>query len=535
MTLRMDGSMASLEQPVGGSSGMRPGWLWAAVVAAALALYVATLAPDLVWQDSGDYQFAAARLDLHRPHDAVRVHPWFLVVAWALGRVGIWSYAYAANLASAIGTALAVGNVVLMVRLVTGRAWPAILGGILFGIGHAVWAHAVMAETYGWAAALVSAECLCAWAWLARRQARWLLLLFLINGVAISNHLMAVLSLAVFGVWVVVACVRGRARYSAIPAAAGCWIVGATLYWIVLGIEYEQTHSLLAALRSGTVGAWGSRIFNLSDLPGLLGKSILYVCLDYPTPLALAMFVGLWVLWRRRETFGRLMVILAVLYFAWAARYKVVDQYAFFIQFYVFGSVLIGTGIAVVWPRLAGVRAWVLLGLALLPIGIYAVLPAAAEKAGFVFFKRQLPHRDPYVYFLRPWRTGDHGARQFAEEVLDALPPRAVLFSDSTPAPPLVCLQELEGRRPDVEIAATGGLPGDRLRHYWGSTQNLMPEFQAEGRRVFVVSDHPEYLPAWMIVYTQRVPFGCVFEVQPRAETPAAATPAGPPKVEGRP
>ena len=506
--------MASLEQPVAKTPAGRPGWLWLASVAAALALYAATLAPDLVWQDSGDYQFEAARLDLARPGDAVRVHPWFIALAWALGHVGPWNYAYAANLASAIGTALAVGNVVLLARLVTGRTWPAVVAGITFGVGHAVWAHAVVAETYGWAAAFVSAEGLCAWAWRRSGKARWLLLLLLVNGVAISNHLMAVLSLAVFGVWILSGWTRGRAPWWILPAGAGCWLAGGTLYWIVLGMEYARKESILATLASGTVGAWGGSIFNSSDLAGLAAKSVLYVGLNYPTPLALAIFAGAWVLGRRREAMGRLIVILAVLYFAWAARYKVADQYAFFIPFYVFGSVLIGAGLSSVWPRLSGLKAWPLVALALVPIAVYAVLPAAARRAGYVFFQRELPYRDPYTFFLQPWRTGDRGARRFAEEVLEALPPGAVLFTDTTPAPPLVCLQKIEGRRPDVQIAAPGGLAPAMLKHYWGSPKDLMPEFQAEGRRVFVVTDQPAYMPKWMAEFTRRVAFGHILEVQ---------------------
>ena len=506
--------MTTLEEPVADSPRVGRGLLWLVSVAAALVLYVATLAPDLVWQDSGDYQLAAARLDFSRPGDAVRVHPWFLAVAWALGHVGLWNYAQAANLASAIGTALAAGNVVLLARLVTGRTWPAVLGGITFAIGHAVWAHAVVAETYGWAAALVSAECLCAWAWRTRRQAGWLLLLLLINGVAISNHLMAVLSLAVFGLWILAEWLRGRAPWWIPPAGAACWLVGGTLYWIVVGIEYVRTQSVLATLGSATVGAWGASIFNLSDLAGLLGKSVLYAGLNYPTPVALAIFVGAWGLWRRRDAVGRLMVILAVLYFAWAARYKVADQYAFFVPFYVFGSVLIGAGLATVWPRLGGLKAWVLVALALVPIAAYAVLPAAARKAGYVFFQRELPYRDPYTFFLQPWRRGDSSARQFAEEVLAALPRGAVLFSDTTPAPPLLCLQKLEGRRPDVQIAAPGGLEPAVLKRYWGSTQDLMPEFEAQGRRVFVVTDQAAYMPKWMAEFTRRAAFGHVFEVK---------------------
>ena len=51
------------------------GWLWLAAFAAALALYVLTLSPDLVWQDSGDYQWQAARLSWPPDGDSVWCRP----------------------------------------------------------------------------------------------------------------------------------------------------------------------------------------------------------------------------------------------------------------------------------------------------------------------------------------------------------------------------------------------------------------------------------------------------------------------------
>jgi len=471
--------------------------MWVIGFLGALLLYALTLAPDLVWQDSGDYQYAAARMDLSRPGDAVRVHPWFLVAAHTLGLVPLWNYAYAANLASALGMALAVANVLLLARLMTGSTWAAAIAAISFGIGHAVWAHAVMAETYGWAAAFLSAECLCAWAWLNKGRAGWLLLLFFVNGVAVSNHMMASLSLAVFGVWMLAECVRRRAPWWTLPASAGCWLVGGTLYWIVLGMEYERCGSLLETLRSATVGRWGSAIFNVADLPPLLGKSALYVMLNYPTPLVAAIFVGAAVLVRRRDALSRLLVVLGALYLAWAARYNVVDQYAFFIPFYVVASVMIGAGAAWLLGRRSRAWAAVLLAAAILPVGVYAVLPAVAERLEYPKFARRLPYRDPYVFFLRPWRTCDNSARRFAEEVLDALPRGAVLAADSTALAPLLCVHDLEHRRPDVTL--------DR------------PE-RLEGHRVFVTSDVPGYAPAWAAKDARLEPFGLVWEAKPAAK-----------------
>jgi hypothetical protein len=47
-----------------------------------------------------------------------------------------------------------------------------------------------------------------------------------------------------------------------------------------------------------------------------------------------------------------------------------------------------------------------------------------------------------------------------------------------------------------------------------------MPEFEAEGRRVFVVTDHPDYMPTWMVKFTRRAAFGHIFEVKRGGEVP---------------
>jgi len=486
-----------------------------------MALYAATAAPGLVWQDSGDYQVQAARLSLSRPGDAVRVHPWLIVLSYALGHAGPWDVPQAANLVSAVGTALAVANVLLLVRLLTGAAWPAVVGAVTFALGHTVWRHAVIAETYGWAAAFLSAECLCAWTYVRGGRMRWLLLLFVINGMGISNHLMAGLSLTVFGIWMLLEVVRGRVPWWLVPAAAGCWVVGGTLYWIVGAMELIRTGSVLATLRSMTVGRWGGAIFNVADLPRLIGRSVLYVGLNYPTPLALAAVAGVAVLARRHAGApARLILILAVVYLAWAVRYNVPDQYAFFVPFYVCASVMIGVGAW--WLRLGLGRGTpaVCLALAAMPVVVYVILPGVAQRAGLQVSRHDVPYRDEYRYFLQPWKAGEQGPRNFVDDVFGRLPSQAVLFADSTVAPPLVYIQEFEKRRPDVLLVTQGTrptylVPGEAAA-WWGEAgAGLAARLRRQGRRTFVASEQRDYQPAWMRDRWRLVPFGCLWEVVP--------------------
>jgi hypothetical protein len=185
-----------------------------------------------------------------------------------------------------------------------------------------------------------------------------------------------------------------------------------------------------------------------------------------------------------------------------------VDPRPFLIPFYTLASVPVGMGVAWILEGRRPRVAWLLLAGAILPVAVYAVLPAVAEQTGLMASQRQLPYRDNAAYQLWPWKNGNTGARRFAEESLDSLPPRAILISDSTPLPPLLCVHEIEHRRPDVEVE----------RYFWSGDRNILPELTADGRRVFVVSNHPRYVPPWVARYADLQPFGLVWEVKPRAK-----------------
>jgi len=518
--------ISELECGKGMAAASRSGWNalagWAIALAAALTLYGATMAPGLAWGDAGYYQWESARLNLVRPGETVRVHPFFVVLAHALGQTGIWDYAKAASVASALGTAITVANVWLIVWWLTRRAAPATLAAMACMLAHTIWQQAVQPQTYGWSNAALSGMVLAAIAYVQSGRTAHLMWMFLVGGVGLSIHLMSQMGLAVLGVWVLVRVLRKRTPWWVLPVGAGLWILGAALFWYVVFLEYQRTGSAAETVQSALLGGWGSAVFNVSNFPRMAWRSLLMLVLNFPTPVAL---LGLYGLWRSRRILSGtpLAVLLGVMLAAYAAfgfRYRVPNQNFFFTPLYMLAAVYIGLGVhATGWTRRRpGLAALLVLMLAVAPA--YWVMARTAEALKFNLLEggrmHEIPYRNIYTYYLVPWQNGQVGPRRLAEEVMASLPPRAVLLPDSTTAPPLKCLHDVEGERPDVLIVDPyDALFDPSVRRLWHGQNDQLPALAAIGRRVFVMSDQPAYVPRWVAQFTCRRPFGILWEVVP--------------------
>jgi len=503
---------------------------WCLAFAAALALYAATMAPGLVWQDAGDYQVRVARLTLRQPGDTVRVHPFYIVLGHGLGRLGVWDFARAASVASALGTAIAVANVWLLLWLLVRHAGAATIGALACMLAHTIWQQGVQPQTYGWTLAALSAMLVLAVAHLETGRRRWLLLMFLAGGVGLSIHLMSQLALVVLAAWVLGKVVRRRLPVWIVPAGLAAWLLGGALFWYAVGLEYAATADAAATLKSALVGQWASAVFNLQGLPRMAWRSALMFVLNFPTPVVLLAACGLW---RSRRLWPgspapALLVAALILYTLFAVRYRVPNQNFFFTPVYLLTAVYVGVGVgAVRWARRLPALV-VLLALVAAVVPAYGLIMRVARAREFPLRAgrrmHEIPYRDAYRYYLLPWQHTQTGPRRFVEEVFARLPARAVLLADSTTAPPLVYVQEVEGRRPDVLLATVGTRPAylsaEASARYWRCDRSLLDEFADAGRRVFVVSDQPGYMPRWMADHTRREPFGPIYEVLPKAAPP---------------
>ncbi len=162
------------------------------------------------------------------------------------------------------------------------------------------------------------------------------------------------------------------------------------------------------------------------------------------------------------------------------------------------------------------------LAAALMPVGVYAVLPCLArpvlEQAGVNLFPRALPYRDSYAYFLRPWKQGNDGAQRFAEETLDALPPGAILVTDGTPGAPLAYVQEVEGRGRHVILLGAGPRLSAEARRLVEERKQRLTQGLEDEPGIFVVSNLPDYVPPWVREHAILVPFGSIWKAEPRGK-----------------
>ncbi len=481
--MRSDGIHAEIH-PIG-----RVWFGWLLVLVAAMMLYGFTLAPDLVWQDQGDYQVQVAKCNLSRPGDVVRVHPLFIVTAHAIGRLCSNSFAFAANLTSAIFAALTVANVFLLTYRLTGGVWPGILSAGTLGMAHSVWFLGVQAQTYSMSNAAISGGLLLFLHYFSTGKTVWLLWMGLVFGLGISAHNISQIAFAVIFVWLLIRLLRGQVKVATMAGVVAAWVVGAGLLWFVIAQEYSRTGDLWGTILSALWGQWGQAVFNFDKLPLLLKRGTLFFALNFPTPLVLLSILGLAETFRKSEV-RRLrwfLLVLVLLYALFAIRYDVPNQNNFFLPMYMMISIYIGLGFSVAAGRRRGL--WTLVSAILLAAipATYPILSELAEARQFnLGTRRHIPYRDEYRYYLIPWQQNQTGPRRLVTELFDRLPMNAVVLADMTTLAGLQYAHQIEQRRQDLRIV-TLEEPVDQLRTL----------LSRQPSRLFTVSNVPGYHPRW--------------------------------------
>ena len=444
----------------------------ASVGAIAFAVYLATLAPTVMWYDMGEFVTTSATLGI--AHNTG--YPLLMLVGKTFTLLPAGDTAYRVNLMSAVFTALAIAVVFGIIHDLTHDLIASAFGALTLAFASTVWANATWATSYGvnlFFTALVTRLML---AWWRDRQPRTLAFAALAFGLGMCNHRLIVL---VAPPSMILLALGWRSLTpKAVAVAVAAFVVGLSVY-LYLPIRGEMDPALSWARPANWHTYWA--MFLNGQTPSSYWRfdiadriDVLWVYPSYDLTwagLALA-GVGAVVCARRFGAVAAYFALLLVLDAVVVETYSIHNVYNYLTPGYMALCILIG--IAAAWiadvARRASatrdaVRPWLQ---AATLAACLSVLPA------FLVAKN----------FSRVDRSNDYSAVDFAQTTLDRRPPRAVVLTDSWAASPLWYLQFVQGQRRDVTVSPIFSVPGEDIVAF---TRRQMadgrPVYMAEGLR----------------------------------------------------
>jgi hypothetical protein len=463
---------------------------------AALALYVATLAPTVatVFDDSLEFQVVLPSLGIAHPTG----YPLYTLLGWLASRLPLGDLAYRVNLLSALAGVATVGVLFLAARRLGSGRLPALLMSIVFALGTIWWSQATIAEVYtlhGLAVALIL------YLTLSDRGTRtpWLALVF---GLALAHHRTTLLlapGVAVYLLWSDPGVLR-RPRDLAMLALAFLLPLGLYLY---LPLRGQAVTSLDGAMVSTWDGFW--RHVTASDYGSFLSANPLAIQRPASYPLRLlasqmglaALLLGLvgWLRWPKQPKQWTLLALVLAANLVFALGYKTADVDVFYIPVVMVWLLVATAGLSWLLERLAAWledlglrsgRAWQIV-LAALLAGVVLLQPLMTTVR--VLGDETRPRTCAEVLAVgetpafTPKRSDNWNALDCGLAMLDqALPAESAIIGLQGEITLLRYLQMDRGLRPDLRL-----LDVDREEERLAAVEAEL----AAGRPVFVTRELP--------------------------------------------
>ncbi|MBC7242155.1 MAG: DUF2723 domain-containing protein, partial [Anaerolineae bacterium] len=162
------------------------------VLALALALYLVTAAPTVLWGDDAELQRRAVLLQWDAgPRD----HPLYILWAHIFTYLPCGDPAFRVNLCSAVSGALGAALAYAILRRLGAGALAAGLGAGALAVSHAYWMHSVRAEVYTTFLVLFAGFLLAGLRWLERSRPTALALAAFLLGLSLAVHPVALTAL----------------------------------------------------------------------------------------------------------------------------------------------------------------------------------------------------------------------------------------------------------------------------------------------------------------------------------------------------
>ena len=496
-------------------------WIALAVGLAALAVYVRTLAPDLLYGDSAEFQALSYTLGIAHSTG----YPVNNLLGKLLGSLlPFGTFAYRINLLSAIYASGALSFVYLLARKITRSRGGAVLAAVVLGLGHTYWSQSIIAEVYALAALAIVSSLFCFWHWQDQPTARpaWLAAALLIAGFGI--HTVVVLTAPALGLGLLLTLWRKhlprREWLRAIGAALAGGAAGAAVFFLsfylsdtlinpptsFLNVSLLPSHSLWGATTADldqffervyhTVVSlqWRNQLF--SGDPAYMLKSLgnyadALFQRDFSWLALLLTLLGLVVLFIRQWRMGILWLVAYATLLFYILNYQVSSKYVFYLATYLLISVLAGAGAGFLLEKLGALLGGRAPRLGWLVACTAALLLAAAAyprlaptwnslAAGKAVFYTDDEYAYPYKNLTEP--------RASAEALLASVPDDAVLLVGWRILYAAAYLANAEQNRPGITFREAS--PHPSRNKLTDSLVQEVTEFLKAGRPVYADNNY---------------------------------------------
>lgn len=195
----------------------------------ALVIYIRTLAPDILFGDSGEFQILAVTGGLSHATG----YPVYLLIAKLFTFLPFGNIAARVNFVSAFFGAIAIGEVFLIARMLGTRRVFSCIGALALMLSPIFWSQSIIAEVYTISAAFFAAFLLCILLWRQGRDSKWLAAGGLLGALCLGLHHTVILTLPIVLVYLILT----KARRPDWIAAAGGVAAGVALSFAAYMIE----------------------------------------------------------------------------------------------------------------------------------------------------------------------------------------------------------------------------------------------------------------------------------------------------------
>lgn len=500
---------------------------------AALALYVRTLVPGLIPNDSAEFQALAYTLD--------HAHTTGYEVYTLLAKIFTWivplgDVAYRVNLLSAVCAALTIGLVYLAGRVFSGSRWAGITGALALTVSGTFWSQAVIAEVYTMGSLFTAAVLLLVLVWYETGSANAIRAAGLLGGLSIGVHgtvlllAPAVLALMLLG---------NRRRQRPWGAALAGVVLGLLLMVSIFAVvDFNETNaSMMKVSYQPSITRWGLQPGDLDSftqrfaflvgarqwrsamfvdpaqvIPGNLRVFSTFYAQDFALPFRLMVLIGLIGVFFRDWRLGLFFIVALLVHGLYTLNYRIGDIFVFFISFYIYACALAAEGLMALlrllkrWQANASKILTPVLSLVLMAILIVPVFSHRLEalKQGEIRFDFMglRSNQD-----LEDW----HAAIRYN---VKALPQDAIVLAGWYDIYGYVYTAHVEQNRPDLLFMEA--YPYANAEGMADSLLDLLTQSLRDGRPVYTLEELGELQRSGMRYHRETIGFAQMFKVELR-------------------